>query len=181
MALAFRLSTLESWTGPLACDDVLRARFPDVYKQRNPVIAAYLETGDASHLGDLTGVCMLTVRPPDPDVNLMTHAEATDKHPFDGMSRRITSVKAFARACLVGISDLPDLVRNAGGFPIDGLKVLSDVAYAAVLAEVATHASRLGSLGKSHPPSCNGRSVPLSPGATVGASLSATDVTGAAP
>ena len=181
MALAVRLSTLESWTGPLACDDVLRARFPDVDGATNPILAAYLQTGDASHLGDLSGVCRVTVRPTDSDINLQIRAAVQDEHPIAGMSQQVAALKGIARACLVGFSDLPDLRRGATGFPVEGLKVLQDDAYSAALAEVATHANRLSALGKSHPPSCGVPSAPTLPGVTAAASLSAPDVTATAP
>jgi hypothetical protein len=179
MALAVRLSTLESWTGPLACDDVLRARFPDVDGATHPTLAAYLQTGDASHLGDPAGVCRVTVRPVDARESLQSEADACDGNPVDGLARMFARFEGIARRSLVSLSDLPDLKRGAAGYPIEKLGMVES--YAALVAEVATHASRLGTLGKSHPPSCGGPSAPTSPGGTVAVSSSAPDVTGAAP
>jgi len=145
--LVVKLSTLESWTGPLACDPILQARYPgDAEGHAHPIIKAYLESGNPADLGDLEGVCTVTVRPVDSRALVHAEAAAYDAEPSEGLARAYARFEAIARKGLVRLSDIPDVMRASGGYPIEALGSIEQ--YASLVAEVAAHCARLGRLPK---------------------------------
>ena len=92
---------------------------------------------------------------------------------FVSAERVLRRHEAIVRACCVSISDLPQLVRGADGYPVEQLwDLLPDAE--SVIVGIAAHVEAVSTLGKARAPSSTGSRGPVPvPGSTQGATSAA--------
>jgi len=148
VALDIKLSRLETWTGPLACDPAMR-----------DVLASDAAAAAAARLRDPNGGPWVG---PLPDGATRVQVRGLSRHDLlivsavaeqhaAGPQRSIAQHVEAARRGLLWLSDLPDTRPGPDGYPVE-LLAGSDL-YAAIVLEVAQRALALGALGKAAPSS----------------------------
>lgn len=148
MALDIKLSRLETWTGPLACDPAMR----DALAADPTAAARLLDPNGGPWTGPLperaTRVQVRGLSRHD----LLVVGAVAEQHAA-GPQRGIAQHVEAARRGLLWLSDLPDVKPGPDGYPVEMLDG-SDL-YAAIILEVSRRALALGSMGKA-PPSSSG-------------------------
>jgi|694.fasta_scaffold72494_3 hypothetical protein len=79
---------------------------------------------------------------------------------FVSAERVLRRHEAIVRACCVSLSDLPQLKRDASGYPVERLwELLPDAE--SVIVGIASHIEAVSTLGKAHAPSSTGSRGPV--------------------
>jgi hypothetical protein len=79
---------------------------------------------------------------------------------FVSAERVLRRHEAIVRACCVSLSDLPQLKRDASGYPVERLwELLPDAE--SVIVGIAAHVEAVSTLGKAHAPSSTGSRGPV--------------------
>jgi hypothetical protein len=79
---------------------------------------------------------------------------------FVSAERVLRRHEAIVRACCVSLSDLPQLKRDASGYPVERLwELLPDAE--SVIVGIASHIEAVSTLGKAHAPSSTGLRGPV--------------------
>jgi len=167
MALAIATNTQVASRFVLICDPSIQAA------NEVEALRRYIETRDPACLVIPDDATWVEALPMDRRAVCVAEAQAhisKGAAAFVSAERVLRRHEAIVRACCVSLSDLPQLKRDASGYPVERLwELLPDAE--SVIVGIAAHVEAVSTLGKAHAPSSTGsrgrgRASASAPGAT---------------
>ena len=157
MALAIATNTQVSARFVLICDPSVQG------SNEVEALRRYIETRDVSALVIPDDATWVEALPLDRRAVCVAEAQAHIARgavEYGSAERVLRRHEAIVRACCVSLSDLPQLKRDASGYPVERLwELLPDAE--SVIVGIASHIEAVSTLGKAHAPSSIGSRGPV--------------------